>query len=93
MDARYANEGAYYTGNANIEGEMPILKAHTSCRLFLFLPMDRSIAGRATAASVIASVEASSAKKSSRFTTLHWSLSIGWRGQNREPIPDYTILE
>jgi hypothetical protein len=90
MDARYANiEGAY------VILEMPILKAHTSCRLPLFLPMDRRISGRATAASVIASVEASSAKK--RALVLQHCIGLysssGWRGQNREPIPDYTILE
>jgi hypothetical protein len=53
-DAGYANlEGAY------VLLDMPILKAHTSYRLPLFLPTDGRNAVRATAASAIASAEAS----------------------------------
>jgi hypothetical protein len=82
-DARYANiEGAYFIP------EMPILKAHTSCRLPLFLPMDGRIAVRATPASVIASVEASSAKKRvlvlQNCTGLYSPL--GWRGLLRAMV-------
>jgi hypothetical protein len=57
-DAGYANlEGAY------VLLDMPILKAHTSYRLSLFLPTDERKAVRATAASAIASAEASTEKK------------------------------
>jgi hypothetical protein len=42
---------------------MPILKTHTSYRLPVFLPTDGRNAVRATAASAIASAEASSEKK------------------------------
>jgi hypothetical protein len=50
------------------------LKAHTSCRLPSFLPMDGRNAVRATAASAIASAEASSGKKKALISTLHWYL-------------------
>ena len=58
MDAGYANlEGAY------VLLDMPILKTQTSYRLPVFLPTDGRNAVRATAASAIASAEASSEKK------------------------------
>jgi hypothetical protein len=58
MGARYVNiEGAY------VILEMPILKAHRSCRLSVFLPFDGRIAIGATAASVIGSVEPATGEK------------------------------
>jgi LSD1 subclass zinc finger protein len=96
MDAGYANlEGAY------VLLDMLILKAHTfywncqSCRLPLFLPTGGREAVRATAASAIASAEASSGKKKVVVfnTTLVLISLSGWRGQSREPTPDCTVIE